>query len=453
MLDRESNITDITDAAHTLVPYLTDNKAGYQGLRRRAVLHKYNDQWALVACTVEGVPADVGKIDVVTSRSYSKVLLHEDWLSSEALLDFVKQVNDGLISLGNHSIEAKETHIRWSRDRVPLENNYMSRAGQVFATRFARDNAGSYGALFAPNQPYYPDITEAARDWLPFPIYHGSSDARNGEVILLLPETRAFFCEVETEGDILNLKISGTCHKDPSLSIKGAWWDATGLNHFDVPVVEAHGHVQVPIAATRVECVLADPAGTIYDYLSEYNYRYRGLGSNLSIRENTSLGEVVWEACQRGEGRHIEFKPFVDLDGKKNSEKLKEIFKTVVAFANTKGGRIFLGINDDCELEGIEEQLARWVKSAPDANACEKYMGALRGRIRDVLVGETTIAFKQAVVNDRLIAIVEVSEATEKPLYIRQDHHFYVRRGSNNTKAAPDEWKLILAAQGVQHHV
>lgn len=447
MIDREHNIPDATQK---LAPFLDANQSGYQGFRRRAVLGKTNDQWSLVACAVEAITADGGKVDVVGSRYYPQVVLHEDWLSSDELLEFVGQVNEGCVNLGEHNLSATEPHRQWNRDQVPSRNIYMNRAGQVFSTRFDRSNTSIYGALLAPDQPYYPDIAEAGRDWLPFTVYHGSSDARNGEVFLLLPETRASLHEVTLEGEMLHVLIRGTRSKELTLLLKGAWWDDDGIHHFNANISTGSGQVRIPTTAARVEFVLTDETGTIYDYMREDNYRHQGIGRDRLTNANTGLVQMVREACQAGEGLHIEFKPFIELESRKNNEKLKEIVKTVVAYANAKGGRIFLGINDDCELQGIDEQLSKSVAGVADSDTCDKYLGILRGRIRDVVVGETKLSFKYTVVDGHLVAIIEVAEAREKPVCIRQDHYLYVRRGSSNTKASPDEWKNILGTNQLQ---
>lgn len=441
MINREHNISD---AVSKLAPYLEGNQDGYQGFRRRAVIVFTNSQWSMLACTVEAITRDSGMVDAAASRHYPQAILYEDWLSSAELLSFVSQVNDGRIVLGEHTLSAVETHRQWSRDQVPWRNIYMDRAGQVFSARFDRSNASAYGALLAPDQPYYPDITEAGRDWLPFAVYHGSSDARNGEVVLLLPETRAFLHEVTQENEILRILIHGTRAKELPLLLKGAWWDDKGIHHFEANITNGSGQARIPTTAARVECVLTDETGTIYDYMREDSYRYQGIGRDRSANDNTSLAQVVRAASQAGEGLRIEFKPFIELDNKKNNEKLKEVVKTIVAFANAKGGRIFLGINDDCELQGIDEQLSKSAGGTADASACDKYLGKLRGRIRDVVVGETEMVFKQTVVDGHLVAIVEIAEAKEKPVCIRQDHYLYVRRGSSNTKVSPNEWKSIL---------
>jgi len=48
---------------------------------------------------------------------------------------------------------------------------------------------------------------------------------------------------------------------------------------------------------------------------------------------------------QKGEGYKIEFKENVNSD----------LFKEMVAFANSSGGRIFLGVNDDGRIIDIEK--------------------------------------------------------------------------------------------------
>ena len=118
-----------------------------------------------------------------------------------------------------------------------------------------------------------------------------------------------------------------------------------------------------------------------------------------------------------------------------------------MAFANTQGGRIFLGIDDDCGLLGIDEPLSKWAQSQAGEVACNRYFGALLGRIRDVVVGDPGIRFMQTLIDDYRIAIIEVSAAQEKPICIHQDKYLYIRRGSSNSKASPLEWKTIIGMQ------
>lgn len=440
MFDREYNITD---PVKILAAYLESNRFSYLSLRRRAVIYFSNNKWTLLACTVEAIVSDIEPVEAVASKCYPQAVLFEDRLSNEGLLDFVKQVSEGRFCLGEYSLGATNTHRQWTRERVPLSNNHMLRAGQVWSARFDDVNVNSYEALLAPQQPYYPDLFEAVKNWLPFPVYHGSSDSRKGEVILLLPETRAYLADATFKGKVIDIQVAGTELNKLSLELKGAWWDEEGIHHFEEQVSNRLAQLSIPEFANRLEYVLADSEGAIYDRHYEDGYRHTGLGRKRIVSGDTSLVDIVREACRNGEGLQVEFKPFIELE----NDKLKEIIRAVVAFANTQGGRIFLGIDDDCGLLGIDGQLAKWAKAEPNEATCERYLGAIRGKIRDVVQGDPVLNFMQTVVDDCRIVVIEVSAAKEKPISIRQDKSLYIRRGSSNSKALPEEWKAIVCSQ------
>ncbi len=411
MIDQNRNIVDIKDR---LMTCLHKNSGGYQGLRRRAVLNYF-----------------------------------EDWLDVEKLVELTEQIKTGRLTFGEQVVEIKEAYRQasWSRDRVQLSNNFMEHAGQVFTVRVDDRNAVTYDVLLAPEQPYYPDITEAARHWLPLTVYHGSADARNGDIILLLPETRAYFADSMSQGETLDVRIHGTKVDSLSLLIKGAWWEDGHINHFESWVTNHHANLPVPETANRLEYFLTDSQGEIYDFQREDGYRHGGLGRMRLTGTDTDLVNLVREACRSGEGSKIEFKPFIDPNITTRNGKWLEIAKTVVAFSNAQGGRIFLGIDDDCALEGIDNKLAEWAKGSPTDEVSEKYLGALRARIRDVVVGDPSIHFSTVVVDGARVAVITVSEAKEKPTHIRQDNYLYIRRGSSNAKASPDEFKNIICVQ------
>lgn len=436
---------NIADPAKTLAAYLESNRSSYQSLRRRAVIYFSNSKWTLLACTVEAIVSDLEPVEAVASKCYPQAVLFEDQLSNEELLEFVRQVSEGRFCLGEYPLAVTNTHRNWTREQVPLSNRFMLRAGHVWSVRFDDVNVNAYEALLAPQQPYYPDPFEAVKHWLPFPEYHGNSDSRKGEVILLLPETRAYLADATTHDNSLDIRIAGNELDKLSLELKGAWWDEEGIHHFEGKVSNGLTQLNIPATAKRLEYVLADSVGTIYDYQREDEYRHTGLGRKRMVSGDTSLVDIVREACRNGEGLQVEFKPFIDPENKKpENKKLEEIYKTVVAFANTQGGRIFLGISDDCGLQGIDAQLEKWTESEPDEAACERYLGAIRGKIRDVIQGEPALLFMQTVVDDCRIAIIEVSAAKEKPISIRQDKGLYIRCGSSNSKASPEEWKAII---------
>lgn len=439
MLDREHNISN---PLKVLADFLGTNSNSFRSFRRRAVIYQSNDKWVLLSCAVEALIPDRVLVDAVASIKYPQAILHEDMLSYEELLDFFKQIDEGLFFIDKLPIERTATYNQWSRERVPLSNDFMSSAGQVWISKFLDFNLNPSETLIAPNQPFYPDLFEAVKHWLSYPVHLRGNDFRKGEVVLLFPETRAYLADAKSEDGVINIRIAGTKVKELSLELKGAWWDETGIHHFENKVNNCLAQLSIPALANRLEYVLIDSAGEVYDRQYEDGYRHTGLGRKRIAYGDQALEETVRLACRDGEGLQIEFKPFIDLE----NGKFKEITKTVVAFANAKGGRIFIGIDDECGLLGIDEKLGKWAQTMPNETECHRYLGAIGGKIRNGVVGEPILHFKQTVVDGHRIAVIEVDEAKMKPISIGDDrdkYHLYIRRGSSNSKATPEEWKSI----------
>lgn len=105
---------------------------------------------------------------------------------------------------------------------------------------------------------------------------------------------------------------------------------------------------------------------------------------------------------QEGEGYKVEFK-----------ENLSDIDREMVAFANSSGGRIFLGIKDDGEIKGIEATNKLKSQIQDIANNCEP---------------KIKIILEEA---ENLLAI-NIREGDDKPY--KCSSGFYKRIGPNTQK-------------------
>ncbi len=121
-----------------------------------------------------------------------------------------------------------------------------------------------------------------------------------------------------------------------------------------------------------------------------------------------------------GESKNVEFKV-------SRPEKSIKYMKSVVAFANGKGGRIVFGIDDDTrEIVGIlEENVFREMDAITNAisDSCEPVI------VPDV--------YPQTI-DGKTIIIVEISAGKQKPYYIRQDgitDGVYMRVSGTSRKA------------------
>lgn len=138
------------------------------------------------------------------------------------------------------------------------------------------------------------------------------------------------------------------------------------------------------------------------------------------------------EMITKGEISEIEFV----RDGL-GSEKLAKIG---VAFANHKGGRILLGVDDDGTITGKQRaELERWV------------MDTVFGRYVHPMI----IPFYEEVqVDDRhRVAVITISQGTTKPYVVR--HHgredIYIRIGSTSQLATREQQARLYALGGMLH--
>ncbi|MCK5281805.1 MAG: putative DNA binding domain-containing protein [Nanoarchaeota archaeon] len=110
---------------------------------------------------------------------------------------------------------------------------------------------------------------------------------------------------------------------------------------------------------------------------------------------------------QEGEGLKLEFK-----------ESLNNIDKEIVAFANSTGGRIFLGITDDGKVKGI------------------RLNNKLKSQIQDI-AKNCDPHVKISVESFENIAIITIPEGINKPY--RCSSGFFLRQGPNSQKLSRDE--------------
>jgi len=417
--------------------------------RRRAVLTNGNGHWELVCCTVEGFLLDASTPQSVASRRYRQAVLCEEFLTGEECLRFVSELQEGHAQFGDIDLQRGQNS-QWTTELLPVNNDYMARAGYVISQGFAQHGTrASVSTLLAADQPYYPEIDDAARDWLPFPVYHGHSDARNDQIIFLLPETRAFIASaIFSEKGTLDIIVGGAEVDTLSLLIKGAYWEEKSIHHFDAAVSDAKAALVVPGDADRLEYYLIDREETVYDFHREDRFSRLTPNRNTLGSVKRTLEDQVRGACRDGEGLHVEFKPFVAPEQKLSSgnqkTKLREVITTVVAFANTEGGHIYLGVDDDCAITGVGQDLQKWAESAVDDSVINRYLGALKNKIKEVVHGEVELHLAHTVISDALVVVIEVPQAPIKPVSLQQDQHLYVRTGASNRKLPPDQWKGIL---------
>ncbi len=138
----------------------------------------------------------------------------------------------------------------------------------------------------------------------------------------------------------------------------------------------------------------------------------------------------------KGETRHTEFKRLVHSPVK--------IAKSITAFANTEGGIILIGVDDDKRITGIHSE----------KEMLEMVHDAIKLHIEpDVRIETEVIEYKK-----RLVLMVIVPESDDKPHYhissalngdtlkYEEIRKVYLREDSHNKVASPDKVCLMKSA-------
>ncbi len=140
----------------------------------------------------------------------------------------------------------------------------------------------------------------------------------------------------------------------------------------------------------------------------------------LEILRGVDMGIV--KEINGGESKVLEFKEKFP-----NNE---SIAKTVVAFSNTSGGKIVFGVNDSCEIIGINEET--------DVFELQDKIASI---IYDYCYSNIIPEIYTKSINDKIVLVVEIFRGNLLPYYLKKygrNKGVYIRIGATNRQAGLD---------------
>ncbi len=121
----------------------------------------------------------------------------------------------------------------------------------------------------------------------------------------------------------------------------------------------------------------------------------------------------------------------MDREGLKTEFKriyVKDIIKSVVAFANTAGGKIYIGVDDSGDIIGLENADAELLKLS----------NAIRDNIKPDITEFATSSFE--TIDSKTIIVYEIQKGTSSPYYLSakglRPEGVYVRQGASSVPAS-----------------
>ncbi|CAM3097710.1 GmrSD restriction endonuclease domain-containing protein [Rariglobus hedericola] len=170
---------------------------------------------------------------------------------------------------------------------------------------------------------------------------------------------------------------------------------------------------------------------------------YDALKSRIELTHQESVNEELEQLIHAGESARVEFKSTLryDLKTKEVNNKLEFVIaKTIAAFLNSEGGNLLIGIDDNSNALGLENDLQTLGKQNTDGfelhliGLIKKYVGAEYG-------GHTKISFP--FYDSQQICRIQVSRSGT-PVFMSYEgkDEFFVRTGCSSQSLSRGEQSI-----------
>ena len=228
----------------------------------------------------------------------------------------------------------------------------------------------------------------------------------------------------------LTLDLAARSAYIPTLSLKD-------VKELKIPLPRLAVQQSIENAVNKLEAVNSELSNITND-LSSSPTNVETLTSKLDdilcALTELSEPEKAFSIILQGEGELVEFKETFSLDVRrfKNDQGYKLIkedkiehssLKTIAAFMNAKGGNLFIGVNDDAVVLGVNEEIDQFHKGSLD-----KYLLHLNNRIQDRF--ETPIismlSVKPLEISGKIVIKIQASPS-KNPIFLKPNSDFYVR--------------------------
>jgi len=336
---------------------------------------------------------------------YGNLIFFEELISLNSLIEIIKKLPEkgtSTITLGHYEVQV---------EGESLQNGYKYDSGEEyldvgwFFERYQyRSPPKSYSTepIVSKDLPLFPDFRTAVNERLGIDIAR-SSDIYG--IVICLPKYGAKIEEVNIGSEEIKLRIQP---KDAGIeNIIGKLYCERGreVKHADIEFEDNTGIATIGFKPDSMYVTLVSKTDNEILDSRRYYSSWQSLSKGIVIEiPQYELRELI----SHGETETVEFKEKIS--------KPEELAETVVAFANTKGGMILIGVDDHSKVVGFYE------------HGCEDTITSI---LRSHCSPELKCEISKRQIDEKDIIVMRVEEGKDKPYFVR-DKGPYIRANATD---------------------
>lgn len=321
-----------------------------------------------------------------------------------------------------------QTTVTRSRDR----GSRSGRSWPIWSTFAPIGGSASMGVtsepLVARGLPAWRTINEALDWWFVAPGELTRQHGYPGQLRVIVQDPRARIAQVDWDPPWQPERMCVTCEGRPGLEaaeLQVRFVDHIGYGTTEHLPAYPPQAIALPPGTESVAIYLLLADGTLADTLVPQR-----IGSDLADGPPPSLEHQIAEDLRLGEGDRVEFKTFITPKDPKEAE----LVDTVVAFSNSGGGRLYLGVEDNGTLSG-HGGFRRF--SADDRDRTLERLEAWFKKLVAENVKPTPVLEVHSLEyqgNPLLVAVVGAGDSTP---YSSRNNDIRIRSGATNRRPDP----------------
>ncbi len=407
-----------------ILSLLEQRKPTYSSISVKAVLAREQGDWKNSLTVIQALHRDEPPVTSQSHR-YPNCLLSKTGIT----VDELGLVIEDLTTAGK--LKIKDVAEVWS------EGQFSQGPWDDFtASRDERFNQGWPVNVFTfepkiragpPREPYvavdaplFPTYWELLRVWTGVDVSRYNQYA--GTILFLLPNYSARIDELRLASGTLTARIrAGEASSDEIVGKLYCEKLGGPILQTDVTFKQEMAEVPVRFVPDWWQIyILSKQTGEPLDFRKVHSS-----WSSLPPGVVVDIGPAdIEQILARGENDHVEFK-------RELSTKPDEFLETVVAFANTEGGSIMVGVDDNGAVAGSYEQ------------KCEERVESM---VRDNCDPQPKVSVERKEFRSKPVYVVRVPEGGEKPYNLR-NKGFFIRAGSTDRLMSRIEMDNIYATR------